>query len=495
MTDQLHNTFMVIGGELVEAKSGERFDAVNPFTGETWATVPLAADADVDAAVRAARQAFEGTWGQTTGLQRAEYMHALADIIVANADRLAALETTDNGKVIRETRAQMTFSARNLRFFAGYADKLYGKTIPMDNPRVFDYTVRRPYGVIGMITPWNSPISLLHNKLPAALATGNTVVVKPSEHASVTTCEVARLALEAGLPAGVFNVVTGAAEIGNALTSHTEVDRLTFTGGIPAGRSVARNASANGIPVTLELGGKSPNMIFEDADLDLAVTGAVSGIFAAAGQTCIAGSRLLVHDSVYDEVVARVAERARGIALGDPLSPETEMGPVANQPQYDRIMGMLERAKASGAKVEVGGGNVAVENGAKGLFIAPTIAVDVTPDMDIACEEVFGPVLSVMRFSTEEEAYEIANGTVFGLAAGVWTTDLNRAHRAIERLDAGVVWVNTYRVSAAQAPFGGTKQSGYGRERGEDTLAEYSWVKNVMIDYSGVARDPFVVRT
>jgi aldehyde dehydrogenase (NAD+) len=486
---------MVIDGELVESVSGRRFDAVNPFTGVTWATLPEANAEDVDRAVRAARAAFDAGWGRTTGLHRAALMMKLADLLEERADEFAIKETTDNGKVIRETRAQMTFCARNLRFFAGYADKLYGRTIPMDNPEVFDYTVRQPYGVIGVITAWNSPLSLLHNKLPAALATGNTLVIKPSEHASVTTCDYVRLALEAGFPPGVINVVTGGAETGEALTSHPDVDRLSFTGGPAGGRSVALNAAKSGIPVTLELGGKSPNIIFEDADLDLAVTGAVSGIFAAAGQTCIAGSRLLVHASIYDTVVERIVERAERIKLGDPSDPSTEMGPVANKPQFDRITAMIDRARASGATIVTSDSPPEVAGGEGGLFIRPTVVVDVTPDMALAQEEIFGPVLSVIRFSTEEEAYQIANDSVFGLAAGVWTKDLAKAHRAIDRLQAGVVWVNTYRVSAAQAPFGGTKQSGYGRERGEETLNEYTWIKNVMIDYSGAVRDPFVIRT
>ena len=495
MTDALHHARMVIGGELVDSVSGERMSSTNPFTGEEWATVPRANEEDVDRAVSAARDAFENHWRHLTGKERARHMYAIADILEAHGGELAEMETTDNGKVIRETKAQMTFSARVMRFFAGCADKITGRTIPMDTPGVFNYTVRRPYGVVGAITAWNSPIALLHNKLPAALAAGNTVVAKPSEHASVTTCEFARLALEAGLPPGVFNVVTGDGPTGDALTKHSDLDKLTFTGSPYVGSLVARNAAIKGIPVTLELGGKSPNIIFEDANLDMAVTGAVAGIFAAAGQTCIAGSRLLVHERVYDEVVERLNARAAAITLGNPLDETTEMGPVANQPQFDRIMATLQHARDAGANIRVGGTSYTHPDSPKGLFISPTVVVDVSNEMEIAQHEIFGPVLSVLKFSSEEEAIRIANDTEFGLAAGIWTTDLSRAHRVVEAIDAGMVWVNTYRASGAQAPFGGTKRSGHGRERGEDSLLDYTWIKNVMLDYSGRVNDPFVLRT
>ncbi|MQA82630.1 MAG: aldehyde dehydrogenase family protein [Streptosporangiales bacterium] len=484
---------MVVDGRLVDGDA--RFETSNPYTGEAWATVAQASVDDVGTAVDAARRAFGETWRNTPGVERARLMNALADALDGEADEMARLESTDNGKVIRETRNQMGFASRNLRFFAGYADKIYGRTIPLDRPGMFDFTRRKPFGVAAIVTAWNSPIALLANKLPAALAAGNTVVVKPSEHASVTTCEFGRLAVEAGLPPGVVNVVAGAGEVGDALTSHPDIDKISFTGGTSTGARVAENASRRLVPLTLELGGKSPNIIFDDADVDRAVVGAIAGIFAAAGQTCIAGSRLLVQRGVYDRVVEEVAARAGRIRLGDPLDPDTEMGPVANRPQFDRILGLIAAGRDEGGRLLAGGEAAKGDGLGNGLFIRPTVFADVTPDMRIAYEEIFGPVLSIIPFAEEQEAVEIANSVEYGLAAGVWTRDIDRAHRVVEQLETGSVWVNTYRTNAAQAPFGGTKRSGYGRERGEDALLEYTYVQNVMIDYSGAARDPFSIRT
>ncbi|MEO3797476.1 aldehyde dehydrogenase [Nonomuraea sp. B10E15] len=482
---------MIIDGRAEDG--ADRFASINPCTGREWATVPAATPGDVGRAVDAARGAFHETWRTTPGVRRAQLMTALADLLEAHGDALATMESSDNGKVIRETRNQMTFAARNLRFFAGYADKIYGRTVPLDHPGMFDFTRRRPYGVAGIVTAWNSPIALLANKLPAALATGNTVVVKPSEHASVTTCELGLLAAEAGFPPGVVNVVTGDGAVGDALTAHPGIDKISFTGGSATGARVAEAAARRLIPLTLELGGKSPNIVFDDADLDRAIVGAVAGIFAAAGQTCIAGSRLLVHRPIYEQVSEAIVARARAIRLGDPLDPETEMGPVANRPQFDRILALIEAGRDDGATLLTGGH--AAEGPGRGLFIQPTVFGDVSPDMRVAAEEIFGPVLSIIPFDDEDEAVRIANATDYGLAAGVWTRDLDRAHRVADRLEAGSIWVNTYRSTAAQAPFGGVKRSGYGRERGEEALAEYTYVQNVMIDYSGSARDPFSIRT
>jgi len=484
---------MVIGGDEVPSSDGAWIDAVDPFTGETWARVPQATRDDVDAAVNAAQQAFVDTWQDAPGHVRATAMFKLADLIEENAGELARLESTDNGKVIRETSNQMKFAARNFRFFAGYADKIYGRTIPMDQAGVFDYTQRRPFGVAAIITAWNSPIALMANKVPAALAAGNCVVLKPSEHASATTCFFGALAKEAGFPDGVISVVTGAGQVGAWLTEHPLVSKISFTGGSHTGSRIAKTAAERLVPVTLELGGKSANIIFEDADLDKAIPGAVAGIFAAAGQTCIAGSRLLVHRSVYEEVIGRLSARAGAITLGNPLDPATEMGPIANRPQFDAISRIIADTRDAGARLVCGGGSPSGFTG-PGLFIAPTIFADVRPGDDLEQNEVFGPVLAVVAFDDEAEAIRIANGTVFGLAAGLWTTDLSRAIRVADQLEAGAVWVNTYRANGAQAPFGGIKQSGYGRERGEEALLEYTYVKNVMIDYSDAARDPFSVK-
>jgi (Z)-2-((N-methylformamido)methylene)-5-hydroxybutyrolactone dehydrogenase len=485
---------LYIGGEWVKPAGAEYFESYNPFNQESWARVAQGQDVDVRTAVDAARHAFETKWRHTPGVERARLMHRLATLLEESADNMGVLESTDNGKVIRETKSQMLFSARLYRFFAGYADKIWGKVIPLDRMDVFDYSSCEPLGVIGLITAWNSPMALLANKLPAALAAGNCVVVKPSEHASVTTLEFCSLIEKAGFPPGVFNVVTGDYRTGRALIS-SGINKVSFTGSPAAAREIAASAGKALIPVTLELGGKSPNIIFADADLDKAVVGALAGIFAAAGQTCIAGSRLLVQRPIYDEVTRRLADRAAKIKLGNPLDPATEMGSAANEPQLNKIMGFVDAAKKEGARLVTGGERVTEGALAKGLFIKPTIFADVRNDMMIAQEEVFGPVLSIIPFETEEEAVAIGNATRYGLASGIWTRDLNRMHRVSRALNVGMVWVNTYRAVAAQTPFGGVKDSGFGRERGEAGLQEFLTTKNVMIDFSEGARDPFAVRT
>jgi (Z)-2-((N-methylformamido)methylene)-5-hydroxybutyrolactone dehydrogenase len=354
--------------------------------------------------------------------------------------------------------------------------------------------VREPVGVAALITAWNSPMQLLANKLAPALAAGCTVVVKPSELAPLTTVRLAALVAEAGFPDGVINIVTGGAEAGVALTTDARLGRISFTGSVETGQAIQRAATAALVPVTLELGGKSANIVFDDADLERALPGAVAGIFAAGGQTCIAGSRLLVHERVHDRLVERVAETARRIVLGDPTDDATQMGPVASQTQRERILARIGRARTDGAQLLTGGGVPDDARLAAGTFVEPTVFAHVDPASDLAQQEVFGPVLATHRFADEEEAVAIANGTEYGLASGIWTSDVSRAHRVARELAAGTVWVNTYRYSAAQAPFGGVKKSGYGRERGVEAIDEYLHTKNVLIDLSDEVRDPFAIK-
>jgi aldehyde dehydrogenase (NAD+) len=483
-----------IAGQWREGRASRRFDAINPYTAQPWATVAQAETEDVDAAIAAARDAFERTWSRVSGYDRSRLIAKLADLLQADAERMGRLESTDNGKIIRETQTQMVLAARQYRFFAGYADKLWGQQIPLDQRDVFDYATREPLGVVALITAWNSPMGLLANKLAPALATGNCVVIKPSEHASVTTLEFCRFVEAAGFPPGVVNVVCGAGEVGRALVEGS-VAKISFTGSAAVGREIAAAAGRRLVPVTLELGGKSPNIIFEDANLEHAAIGALAGIFGATGQTCVAGSRLLVQRRVHDRIVQTLIERARAVRLGDPLDPATDMGTAANEPQFRRILAFIERARAEGARV-VAGGNAARGPGLeRGFFVEPTVFADVRNEMEIAQEEVFGPVLAVIPFEDEQEAIRIANATRYGLAAGVWTESLSRALRVTRALRAGQVWVNTYRSLAVQTPFGGFKESGFGREKGEQALDEFLASKNVMIDFSGVARDPFAMRT
>jgi len=482
-----------INGAFRNGAKDRWFSAMNPYTGKSWATVARAEVEDVEAAVAAARDAFDNVWSRYTGLQRAKLMHRLADLLERDAHAMAVLESTDNGKVIRETQAQMLFAARAYRFFAGAADKLRGSQIPLDNGEIFDVTYREPLGVVALITAWNSPMGLLANKLAPALAAGNCVVIKPSEHASATTVEFCRLIKEAGFPSGVVNVVCGDGEVGNALVT-AGVNKVSFTGSAAVGRRVAAQAGQHLTPVLLELGGKSPNIVFEDADFDKAIVGALAGIFAATGQSCVAGSRLLVHESMHAKMVHQLAERATSIKLGDPLDASTEMGTVANEMQLERVLASIQMAQQEGAKLVVGGQRATGPGLSDGLFIEPTIFDGVSNTMQIAREEVFGPVLCVIPFKSETEALEIANDTPYGLAAGIWTQDLSRVMRLSKALQVGQLWVNTYRSLAVQAPFGGVKESGFGREKGLEALDEYLTSKNVMIDYSNDARDPFAMK-
>jgi aldehyde dehydrogenase (NAD+) len=484
-----------IAGEYVASSGPNTLPVLNPASGETWATIPDSSPADVDAAVAAARAALDGPWGALSPGKRARLLHALADAIEARGEELARVEVLDNGKLLREMSAQLKAIPGWYRYFAGLADKIHGETIPMERASLFNYTVREPVGVIACITPWNSPLFLLALKAAPALAAGNTLVIKPSEHASASTLELTACFEQAGFPPGVINVVTGnGAVAGDALVRHPGVDRVSFTGSGTAGARVAAAAVGHFADVGLELGGKSANIVFGDADLAAAVPGLLSGIFAAAGQTCVAGSRALVHRSVYDEMLRRLLERTRTIRIGDPNAPETEMGPVANEPQYRKIQEMVEIARAEGAEFAYGGARASDGELAAGLYFEPTILTGVKPQMRIAQEEVFGPVLALIPFDTDAEAIEIANATAFGLAAGIWTNNLGRAHRVARALKAGTVWVNTYRALAPSMPFGGYKTSGIGRENGLDAVRDCTQVKSVWIETEPAASDPFTIR-
>ncbi|MGH8884425.1 MAG: aldehyde dehydrogenase [Egibacteraceae bacterium] len=485
---------MLIGGRWRDAADGATFESVNPYTGKVWARAPQAGVHDVDRAVRAAREAFdEGPWGRMTGTERARCMRRLAGLIAEHAEALARIETADNGKLLRETGAQLRSLPEWYLYFAGAADKLEGATIPTDKPNFFVYTRREPIGVCAGIVPWNSPLMLLAWKLAPALAAGCTFVAKPAEQTPVSALEFGKLFAEAGFPPGVLNILTGDGPgTGRALVRHPGIDKVAFTGSSQTGTSVMRDAAEHHAHVSLELGGKSPNIVFDDADLETAVNGVIAGIFAASGQTCLAGSRLFAHADVHDELVERVAARARAIKLGNPLAPETEMGPIAFAEQLKKVQGYIALGQEEGARLVCGGKRPDDPALADGYFVEPTIFADVDNGMRVAQEEIFGPVLCVIPFETESEAIRLGNQTRFGLAAGVWTRDVGRAHRVAHALRAGTVWVNTYRVLTFSAPFGGYKASGTSRENGVESLHEYTQVKTVWVELSGQTRDPFV---
>lgn len=483
-----------IGGQSVPPESGEYFESYDPYTGEVWAEIARGGVDDVDRAVAAAKKATE-EWRQTKPHVRGRLLNRLADIIEENAHRLARTEVRDNGKLYAEMHGQCISLAGWYRYFGGLADKVEGALVPTDKENILNYTKYEPVGTVAIITPWNSPLLLLSWKLAAALAAGNTAVIKPSEFTSASTVEFIQLFAEAGIPDGVVNVVTGfGQEVGSPLVEHKNIEMVAFTGSEGAGRAIYEAAARSFKRVTLELGGKSPNIVFADADLESAVPGVISGIFAATGQTCLAGSRLLVQRSIHDQFVEALVAMASEAKIGNPMDADTHVGPVTTRPQYEKVLKYIDVGREEGATVVLGGAPSNAPGTEGGQFVEPTIFTGVTNDMRIAQEEVFGPVLSVIPFEDEGDAISIANDSLYGLAAGVWTSDLGRAVRMSDRIEAGTVWVNTYRAVSFTSPFGGYKNSGVGRESGQESIREFLQTKSVWISTAPNTSNPFVLK-
>ncbi|OIK10179.1 carnitine dehydratase [Bacillus sp. MUM 116] len=486
---------MYINGEWVESLNGEYFPSYNPATGEPWCQVAKGTAEDVDRAVQAAHQAFSNPeWANLTFTERGRLVRRLGELIAEHVEELAEVETLDNGKLIREMRGQVKYMPEYFYYFAGLADKIHGQTLPIDKRDMFVFTSKEPLGVVAAITPWNSPLYLTTLKLAPALVAGNTIVIKPSEMTSASLLELVKLVEKAGFPPGVVNVVTGfGMPVGDTLTSHPLVRRVAFTGGPESARHIVRNSAQNFAKVSLELGGKSPNIVFEDANPDNAAMGIIAGIFGASGQSCVAGSRAFLHVDIYDKVMEKLVDRVSQIKIGDPLKDETEMGPVATQAQLERIEKYVSIGLEEGGKLIYGGKKP--EYLGKGWYFEPTIFEHANHQSRLINEEVFGPVLSVIPFKDEQEAISLANSTEYGLAAGIWVGDVAKAHRVAKAVNAGIVWVNTYRAISPMAAIGGSGLSGYGREGGYEAIQEYLQDKTVWINTSSEPiPDPFIMR-
>lgn len=484
---------LYINGAFGAAEGGATFESIDPSTGKAWTLMPKASAADTDRAVHAAATAFSaGPWPAMTATARGKLLYRLAELVARDASIIAELETRDTGKVIRETKAVTGYVAVYYRYFAGLADKIEGATFPIDKPDLEVSTRREPLGVVAAIVPWNSQMFLAATKLGPALAAGNTVVIKASEDGPAPLLHFARLVHEAGFPAGVVNIITGfGADCGQVMTSHPLVARVAFTGGPETARHVVRNTAENFAVTSLELGGKSPVIVFDDANLDSALNGVIAGIWGATGQSCVAGSRLLVHESIHDEFVARLARRAGSIKIGPPMDMATEMGPLATLKQVERAEKLIAESIAAGAVLVTGG----KARKGEGYYFEPTILLAPTAELPCVREEFFGPVLSVLKFKTEDEAVALANGTAYAFAAGIFTQNLGRAHRLTKKIRAGVVWVNTYRAVSPIVPFGGNGYTGHGRESGLDAIRDYTRTKSIWINTSDAPMaDPFVMR-
>lgn len=483
---------LFINNEWQDPNSGRWFPSEDPFSGEAWAEIPRGDAVDADRAVTAAANAFNGPWSRMSASERGMLLYKLGSLIERDAQKLAEIESRDNGKLIGDVLGQIRYMAKYFYYYGGLADKIQGHVVPMDKPKVFNYIRYEPMGVVVSITAWNSSLSLTTWKMAPALCAGNTIICKPSEYTSASLLEFAKLTVEAGLPPGVFNVVTGfGAEVAEPLVRHPKVQRIAFTGGDEAGRKIYMMAAEGFKRVSLELGGKSPNIVFDDADMDQAVNGALSGVFSATGQTCVAGSRLLLQESIHDEFLERIVDITKGAKIGDPADPKSQIGPITTRPQFDKVMRYIDVARQDGARCVAGGRALSGPGYGAGQFVEPTIFAGVTNDMRIAQEEVFGPVLSVLKFRDEEDAVRIANDIRFGLAAAVWTQSLHRAMFMTERLRAGTVWVNNYRSSSYTTPFGGFKDSGVGREGGIEAVREYMEPKSVWISTDLKMANPF----